>query len=244
MAPRDAAGVTPPGWPTTSFSVSDNLAAHGYTGVGQTGFQEGDTSQYTWMVPQDLAGLIGDLGGPAAATRRLEQYFTKLNTGTTTPYDWAGNEPDLGSPYVGDYSGAPWLTEQVTSEIIDQLYPDTPIGEPGNDDLGAMSSWAVWTMLGLYPETPGNATLVTTTPVFSSADITLADGHHLIVKANRSQPGAGYISSMTVDGRTSQHPWLPASAVSTGATITETLVAQPDHQWGSAASDAPPSFGD
>ena len=123
------------------------------------------------MVPQDLAGLIADLGGPAAATGKLEQFFSQLNVGPTAPYDWAGNEPNLEVPFEGDYSGAPWLTEQTTTKILDQLYTDAPDGEPGNDDLGAMSSWAVWAMLGLYPETPGSSVLVTTSPAFTSASI-------------------------------------------------------------------------
>ncbi len=243
MAPRGATGAEPAGWPTGSFTTADNLAAHGITGVGQLGFQEGNANQYTWMVPQDLAGLVTDLGGPAAATAKLEKFFTQLNAGSTAPYEWAGDEENMGTPYVADYAGSPWLTEQTTTAILDQLYPDNPVGEPGNDDLGAMSSWAVWSMLGLYPETPGTGVLVTTTPVFSSADVTLSNGHHLTVDAARTKPGAEYISEIKVDGKPSERPWLPASALTTGATIDEDLVAQPDHDWGNAPADAPPSYG-
>jgi len=243
MAPRSADGAVPTGWPTGSFQLSDTLAAHGITGVGQFGFQEGDAAQYTWMVPQDVAGLVSDLGGRAAATAKLERFLGQLNAGPTAPYDWAGNEQNLEVPFEADYSGAPWLTERATTEILDRFYTDTPAGEPGNDDLGAMSSWAVWSMLGLYPETPGTATLVTTSPVFASADVQLGDGRRLELHARRTRPGAIDISKMTVDGRPWDRPWLPAATVLRGGSVDVTLVAHPDHAFGSAPADAPPSFG-
>lgn len=243
VAPRSADGAFPAGWPADSFNLSDTLAAHGITGVGQWGFQEGDTAQYTWMVPQDLAGLVSDLGGPTATTRKLEHYLSHLSAGPTSPYDWAGNEQDLEVPFEADYSGAPWLTEEITTRILDQLYPDDSVGEPGNDDLGAMSSWAVWSMIGLFPETPGTSVLVTTTPVFSSAEIHMGDGHQLVVDATRTRPGAIYTSGMTVDGRTWDRPWLPAAMATQGGTVAVTLVDHPDKAWGSARQDAPPSYG-
>ncbi len=242
VAPKSSDGALPAGWPQGSFTLTDTLAAHGITGVGQLGFQEGDASQYTWMVPQDLAGLFADLGGRTSSTGKLGQFVSQLNAGPTAPFDWAGNEPNLGVPFEGDYSGAPWLTEKATTGILDQLYTDTPAGEPGNDDLGSMSSWAVWSMLGLYPETPGTSVLVTTTPAFASAKVRLSGGHVLTIRATKKQPGAIYVSSMTVDGKSSSRPWLPASMAINGGTVSETLVDHPT-AWGEASGDGPPSYG-
>ena len=243
VAPKNSNRTVIAGWPESGFTLSDTLAAHGSIGVGEWGFQEGDAAQYTWMVPQDLAGLITDLGGDAAATRQLTQYFSQLNAGPTAPYDWTGNEPDLGVPFEADYTGAPSLTEQTTTKILQTYFTDAPDGEPGNDDLGALSSWAVWSMLGLYPETPGSTVLVTTTPTFTSATIRLADGKVLAVHAKKQQRGASFISAMTVDGKASNRPWLGAQMVKTGGTIDETLVTHPSNRWGTAPADAPPSYG-
>ncbi|MGO9456046.1 MAG: GH92 family glycosyl hydrolase [Acidimicrobiales bacterium] len=243
MAPKDTSGAIPPGWPTGSLTLSAKLAASGISGVGQTGFQEGDAAQYTWMVPQDLAGLFRALGGRTDATGDLEHFLGQVEAGAGAPFNWAGNEPDLQTPFEGDYSGAPWLTERTTAKILDQLYPVGPVGEPGNDDLGAMSSWAVWTMVGLYPETPGTPVLVTTSPSFTSVVIDLSGGRHLELHATRQQPGAGYISKMTVDGRPSDRPWLPLDTATSGGTVRFTLVRSPARGWGSAPDDAPPSYG-
>ena len=242
IAPKGSDGTLPAGWPESGFTLTDTLAAHGITGVGQWGFQEGDAAQYTWMVPQDLAGLVADLGGSAAATDKLTQFFSQLNAGPTAPYDWAGNEPDLGVPFEADYTGAPALTEQTTTKILHTYFTDAPDGEPGNDDLGALSSWAVWSMLGLYPETPGTTVLVTTSPTFASATIHLGDGKVLAVHAKREQPGATFVSSMRVDGKTWNRPWLEAPMALTGGTVDETLT-RSSKSWGSAPGDAPPSYG-
>jgi predicted alpha-1,2-mannosidase len=243
MAPKGSGDAAPAGWPNGSFTLATRLAAAGITGVGQLGFQEGDAAQYTWMVPQNLGGLIGALGGRAQATADLEKFVGQLEAGTDAPFDWAGNEPDLGTPFVGDYTGAPWLTEQTTAAILKDLYPDSPTGEPGNDDLGAMSSWAVWAMLGLYPETPGTSVLVTTSPTFTSAVLDLGHGGQLTVHASGAQGGTRYISGMSVNGKSWSHPWLPPGLAIHGGSVSMTLVASPDHQWGSAPSDAPPSYG-
>ena len=106
-----------------------------------------------------------------------------------------------------------------------------------------MSSWAVWAMVGLYPETPGTPVLVTTSPSFTSVVIDLGGGRHLELHAARQRAGAGYISKMTVNGRSWNRPWLPLDTATSGGTVGFTLVGSPARRWGSAADDAPPSYG-
>ena len=90
--------------------------------------------------------------------------------GPDEPYLWAGNEPTFGVPWLYNYVGQPWKT-QLTVDRVRGLFGPTPDGEPGNDDLGAMSSWYVWAALGLYPSTPGVAILNVNAPLFDRAVI-------------------------------------------------------------------------
>jgi putative alpha-1,2-mannosidase len=76
-------------------------------GVAQPGFEEGNAVQYSWMVPQDMAGLFGLMGGDRAAAAKLDTFFTHLNATRFAPYDWAGNEPTMSVPYDYDYIGRP-----------------------------------------------------------------------------------------------------------------------------------------
>ncbi|MGH8147669.1 MAG: GH92 family glycosyl hydrolase [Rhodanobacteraceae bacterium] len=215
---------------------------------GQTGFEEGNAIQYTWMVPQDFAGLIHAMGGDAKAVARLDLLFTHLNVGPNEAYYWAGNEMSLGTPWVYDYAGAPWKTQAVVRRILQQGYAATPGGEPGNDDLGAMSSWLVWADLGLYPETPGAPVLVTGAPVFPYVTLTLANEHRVVIRA-RGAPADGYIRALTVDGKPWTKDWLPVDVLlgsDAGSATTDLdyqMATRPDRQWGTAKGDRPPSWG-
>jgi hypothetical protein len=199
------------------------------------------------MVPQDLGGLVGAMGGNAAADARLDTFFTQDNVGANDPYYWAGNETDLLAPWVYDYAGEPYKTQAEVHTLLDNVYSDTPGGEPGNDDLGAMSSWYVWGSLGLYPETPGAPVLALGAPVFPLVHLNLP-GHQLTISA----PGAsdqGYITGMSVDGNTYDKAWLPSqdltgdgSGSGQPTAVTMRISGTPDTGWAAAPSDAPPSY--
>jgi predicted alpha-1,2-mannosidase len=226
IEPRDAAGAFPSGEPVQTSSA----------GFGQDGFQEGNAAQYTWMVPQDLAGLIEGLGGDQAANTRLDQFFTQLNAGPNEPYDWAGNEPSLDTPWTYDSTGEPWKTQSVVQQIMSQAYSLTPGGEPGNDDLGAMSSWYVWAALGVYPQTPGVPMLVLGTPRFPKAVVHGAYGPLTITAKNA---GDTYVQGLTVNGESSGRTWIDLTRA---RDLNFTLAASPNEKWGSETSEAPPSF--
>ncbi|TJZ94312.1 GH92 family glycosyl hydrolase, partial [Actinacidiphila oryziradicis] len=240
IQPRDADGQFPEYDPTTD----------GMGTFGQSGFQEANAAQYTWAIPQDIHGLVSAMGGNDAAIKRLDTYFQQLNVGPNLPYEWAGNEPAFGTPWVYDYVGAPYKSQEIVHRLLSSVYADTPGGEPGNDDLGAMSSWYVWSSLGMYPETPGTPVLALGAPIFSRAQIHLPGGHQLEMTA----PGAStstYVHSLSVNGQSYSSAWLPASRL-TGAdapsgqpATTElafNLSPTADQSWAAAAADAPPSY--
>lgn len=242
IVPRAANGAFPSGWPAGSFTLAKALESVHIQGVGQMGFQEGDSAQYTWAVPQDIAGLVQSIGGRQVALHRLSQFFTHLNAGPISQYDWAGNEPTLEVPWIGDYVGAPWLTQKVTHEIVNRFYTDSPGGEPGNDDLGAMSSWAVWAMMGMYPETPGTSTLVLGSPFFAKIRLTLPDGRSINIHAPDAGIGRPYVKSLSVNGHSYNKTYLSSNTVRDGASLSFTLSSNPDRSWATTPSSAPPSY--
>ena len=242
LAARRADGSFPPG---PAFQESP------LPGIGQDGWEEGNAIQYSWSVPQDLSGLFAAMGGNRAVVQRLDAFFARLDTSRKQPYDWAGNEPALGIPWEYDAAGAPSRTQDVVRRIA-SLYSDTPNGEPGNDDLGALASWYVWAAIGLYPETPGRATLFMSTPLFSHVAITLPDGRQLVLDAPGTSAQDRYVQSVSATGISSpphacgsspvwQCAWLPASVLTTGAHLAFTLAAQPSPTWATSPAAAPPS---
>ncbi|MGD0749488.1 MAG: GH92 family glycosyl hydrolase [Acidimicrobiales bacterium] len=249
-----------------SFPAGQAFEASQLEPGGQTGFEEGNAVQYTWSVPQDLAALASLMGGDAAATGRLETFMSSLNATRNAPYEWSGNEPSEWAPWEFDFFGAPADTQQTVRSIVDTEYADAPVDEPGNDDLGAISSWYVWAALGLFPVTPGSADLALASPLFPSVTITLPDGHRLVEDAPGAAASRPYVHAVTVTGVTrpvpqtsggactssaTAHstsgtwdlPWLPASVIETGGTLHDTLSSSPDPAWGSSPADSPPSPG-
>lgn len=211
---------------------------------GQVGYDEGNAEQYVWSVPHNVAGLVTALGGRAAVADRLDRFTDKLNVGPNQPYLWAGNEPSFGVPWLYNYIGQPWKT-QHTVDRVRGLFAPTADGEPGNDDLGALASWYVWAALGLYPATPGTPILTVGAPLFDRVEIALPANKFIRIFA----PGASgphhlkYISGLKVDGQATDQTSLPESIIRTGGTLAYSLAAYPDKHWGTAQSDAPPSFG-
>jgi predicted alpha-1,2-mannosidase len=203
-------------------------------------FVEGNAAQYTWMIPYDLRGLFDQLGGDAAAVARLDDLFRELNAGTNRPHFYMGNEPQFATPWAYNFAGAPWKTQQVVRRIVAESFNAGPGGLPGNDDLGATSSWLVWAMLGLYPAVPGTDILAVHGPLVPQ--VTLALAHGRTVRLVGARPDRPYVHRMTIDGKPSTRSWLRWAELARGATVAFEMGASPDSSWGSARADAPPSF--
>jgi len=211
------------------------------TDNGQSGFQEGNAAQYNWMVPQDLADLMQGMGGRAATAAKLDTFFSQLNADQNQPYAWLGNEPSLGSPWVYLSLGEPWRTQAVVREAIDTLYADTPTGLPGNDDLGEMSSWYVWSAIGLYPQNPSVRALDIGSPEFTNVVVRAPDGPTIRIDAPAAAPDAPYVQSLRVNGVPSQRTWLSLPQHGT-LSLSFDLGGSPNRAWGVAPQDAPPSY--
>ena len=152
------------------------------------GFHEGSAWNYTFYVPHDVLGLAKIMGGRKAFVNKLQRVFDE------GLYDPA-NEPDIAYPYLFSYfKGEEWRTAKIVSELLDKHYTTRPDGIPGNDDTGTMSAWAVFSMMGFYPDCPGDPSYTLTTPRFDRVEITLdprfCDGHdRLVITKGRHMKG-------------------------------------------------------
>jgi predicted alpha-1,2-mannosidase len=204
-------------------------------------YLEGNAEQYTWMVAHDVGALVATLGGPAAATARLDRFFSVLNAGQELPNFYMGNEPGFALPWLYNWTGAPSRTQAVVQRIMQETFGTGPDGLAGNDDLGAVSAWYVWAALGLYPVIPGEAGLALSSPQFEAATVHLGAGGSLRITAPGA-PRLTYIQRLALNGKPVTRPWLELDRIAHGGRLDFQMGAQPSH-WGSAAADAPPSFG-
>jgi hypothetical protein len=152
----------------------------------QLGFEEGNTYQYTFMIPFDYPALFAGIGGDEKVIPRLDKFFLKLRCWNLPCYN-IENEPDFVVPYAYVFAGQPWKTQEVVTRIGKEVFKTTPDGIPGNDDLGATSGVYVWDALGFYPAVPGVGGLVLGTPMFDKATWRMAGGRTLVVSQARQR---------------------------------------------------------
>ena len=204
------------------------------------GFAEGNSAQYTWMVPYDVAGLAAALGGTDAARARLDDFFTTLDAGPGAPYAFLGNEPGWISPYLYAWLGAPSRTQDVVRRATLGLFSADSEGYVGNDDLGQMSAWYVFGALGLHPAAPGSDVVLLSSPLFPEAVLRLGD-RTLTIRGDGAVRERPYVASVTLDGAALERPWLRWRDLGNASTLAFTLSDRPT-EWG-AAGAAPPSYG-
>lgn len=208
---------------------------------GESGFQEGNAAQYTWMIPHDLADLIAAMGGAPAARAKLDAFFSQLNAGQDKPYAWLGNEPSLGSPWVYLSAGAPWRAQEIIRRALTTLYADAPDGLPGNDDLGTMSAWYVWCAIGLYPQNPAARYLDVGAPLFTSVTLRAPGSPAIAISSPRSSDANGYVARLAINGRPRDAAWFELPLRGT-VRLDVAVSNRPNVQWAAGAGAAPPSF--
>ena len=160
------------------------------------GFHEASAWCYTFAVPHDLQGLSKLMGGKRGFINSLQGVFDNGH------YDPA-NEPDIVYAYLfSRFKGEEWRTQKEVKKILDNHYKNTPDGIPGNDDTGTMSAWAVFSMMGLYPDCPGEPYYTLTTPVFDRVSITTPQGE-INIECDRPAADCHYIGSISLNGKKS-----------------------------------------
>lgn len=163
------------------------------------GFHEGSAWNYTFYVPHDIPGLTKLMGGRKAFVDKLQMVFDQ------GLYDPA-NEPDIAYPYLFSYfKGEEWRTQKLTRELLAKYFTLEPSGIPGNDDTGTMSAWAIFSMMGFYPNCPGDPTYILTAPVFDKVTIELQPEFYkqkeLVIEAPGATNSKAYIKQATIGGK-------------------------------------------
>ncbi len=163
------------------------------------GFHEGSAWNYTFYAPHDILGLAKLMGGQKKFVDKLQMVFDK------NLYDPA-NEPDIAYPYLFSYfKGDEWRTQKEVNRLLDKYYTAKPDGIPGNEDCGTMSSWAIFSMIGIYPDCPGSPYYTITSPVFSKVTLHLDKKYYpngdITIETNRTEPSQIYINNMTLGGK-------------------------------------------
>jgi predicted alpha-1,2-mannosidase len=213
-------------------------------------YTEANCWQYSFYVPQDVAGLIQLMGGKNDFIAKLDALFRAPEH--TTGRDQAditgligqyahGNEPSHHMAYLYNFANEPWKTQSRVREILETMYRSSPDGLCGNEDCGQMSAWYVFSSIGFYPVTPGSDIYIIGTPIFDKAEIHLSEDKVFNIIANQVSNENIYIQSATLNGEPYGKSYLEHGDIINGGTLIFEMGAVPNSSWGSRDEDIPRS---
>jgi predicted alpha-1,2-mannosidase len=213
-----------------------------FISIHETGdFTEGNGWEYTFLVPQDVEGLIKLLGGKDKFNIKLDSLFiAQGDMGKFKSPDVSGligqyahgNEPSHPMAYYYDYSGQPWKTAAKVRYILDDFYTTKTDGIIGNEDVGQMSAWYVLSAIGFYPVNPANGLYVFGSPVVTEATLKLQGNKtfHIVVKNNG--PKNKYINAMKINGVNYTKTYFSHKTLAAGGELEITMGDKPGTVWG------------
>jgi len=186
-------------------------------------FYEASSWEYSLSIPHDVPGLIEKCGGAADFEKRLDIFFDK-------GFFNVNNEPSFLTPCLYHWLGKPWRSSDRIREIIAKNYNDGPVGLPGNDDSGAMSSWLAFHMIGLYPNAGQDYYLIHT-PLLTSTTFHLEGGKEFKVVAEGLSDKNCYIQGVTLNGKDYPYSVLRHKDIMAGGELVLKMGKKPGN-WG------------
>ena len=217
-----------------------------------SGFTEGNAWQYSWYQPQDELGMINLLGGDEKLVAKLDAMFDAR----VDPNQYAdiedivgmigqyvhGNEPSHHIAYLYNYAGRPWRTQERLKQIVESQYKPAPDGLPGNDDLGQMSAWLIFTSLGFYPVAPGSNEYVIGRPFVARADLKLPNGKLFRVVADHFSNTNLYVSDVLLNGKPLTRSFIRHDEIISGGELRFVMGSKPNKTWATEITARPYSM--
>ncbi|KAI9712893.1 MAG: hypothetical protein M1812_006762 [Candelaria pacifica] len=205
-------------------------------------YYEGLPWEYTFGAHHDISTLIKLSNGPETFVKKLDKIFEKGgNPNGDVRFEKMifnpGNEPSFASPYLFNFANRQDLSVTRSRSIAKQYYSLTPGGLPGNSDAGAMQSWLLWNMIGLYPLT-GQTTFLISSPWFADLSIDLGNGGNLRVTSQGGDSGM-QVQSLKVNGKDWDKSWVEWKDVFEKGGTMEFVLGKEPRKW--AKGDLPPS---
>ena len=218
------------------------------------GFIEGNSWNFSFHVPHDVAGLIDIMGGDKTFVERIDSLFAMH----LPPECYAdnedvtedcliggyvhGNEPSHHIPYLYAWTSQPWKTQYWVREVMNRMYKNHIRGLSGNDDCGQMSAWYIFTAMGFYPVCPGTDQYVLGAPYMPYMKVSLPNGKSLEIKAPGVSDKNRYVKSVMLNGTPYDKLYLTHDDIMAGGVLEFQMASSPSKKRGLKASQKPYSL--
>jgi predicted alpha-1,2-mannosidase len=201
-------------------------------------FSESNAWQYFWFVPQDIPGLIEEVGGEQRFEQKLDSmfnYYPKatdelpiFSTGMIGQYAH-GNEPSHHVAYLYNYVDKASETQKLVREILTTQYKNAPAGHCGNEDCGQMSSWYIFSALGFYPVNPAQGIYMLGAPLFEKAEISLPGNKKFTIRAKNVSEENKYVESVQLNGKLLYRAFITHKEVVSGGELLFKMTNMPQN---------------
>jgi predicted alpha-1,2-mannosidase len=198
-------------------------------------YVEGNGWQYTFLVPQDVEGLVSLFGSKQKFADKLDSLFTvssMLNAGASIDISGLigqyahGNEPSHSTIYMYQYADQGYKTAERVRQVLTEMYKPTPAGLCGNDDCGQMSAWYIFSAMGFYPMNAVSSEYVFGSPIIDKAVIKLENGKKFTIDVKNNSAKNIYIKSVKINDELSQSKVLLHSQIMNGGKLKFEMSAQ------------------
>lgn len=221
---KDASGKWKP-----DFSIKSARSDH----WNDPYFYEGGSEIYSYYVPHDMQRLINRHGGNNIFIERLDRFFDEGRFNL-------GNEPLFLVPYSYHYAARPDKTADRVRDVLREGFNTGMDGLPGQDDSGAMSSWYVFSAIGIFP-VAGQDVYLINSPLFEKTSLRVAPDTHFEIIAHNHQFNNHYIQHVLLNGKKWSKSWLTHQDITGGGRLEIFMGAEPS-DWGQHKEDLPPSI--
>lgn len=190
-------------------------------------YREANAWQVSFFAPHDMPGLIKLYGGPKGFESKLDSLFSlpwnphyiARNVETMIGQYCQGNQPDHEAPFAYIFINKPEKSQKIIDYILNNLYGigNEGLELSGMDDAGEMSSWYVFSALGLYPFSATDPKYIVTAPLFDEVKWTTADGKTLLIR----KPGKGRgVTTIKVNGKVNKGYFVSHDVFKNGGVIS------------------------
>lgn len=221
-----------------SYELSGGLGGRDY-------YDENNGYTYRFDLQQNPHELIRLMGGKSNFIQALDETFnTPLSivrfnflhqfpdqTANVGQFTMA-NEPSLHIPYLYNYAGQPWRTQKMVRKLLDEWFRNDYMGVPGDEDGGGMSAFVVFSMIGIYPVTPGLPYYNISSPIFTKSVIKLQDGNTFTISAPNTSKENKYIQSAKLNGKKINRCYIRHKEIMDGGELYLEMGNKPNKSWG------------
>jgi len=200
-----------------------------YSNHTHSDFTEGNAWQYTFLVPQDVEGLVSLFGSREEFLSRLDTLFSikEAVKGENASADISGligqyahgNEPSHHISYMFSLAGAPEKTRSMVKKIMNDMYTEGKDGICGNEDCGQMSAWYVLSALGFYPVNPADGRFILGCPSLDKAVIRLPGDKTFTVIAENNNRFNSKVTRILLNGKALERNYITYSEIMSGGEL-------------------------